>query len=321
MNQKNNQKIIMITKVLKNILALLVFFFAIGEINAQQQLLQSQYMFNGLVINPAYAGSHEAISVTGTFRSQWAGFEGAPTSQALSGHMPIARKRIALGATLFRETMGPQSQTGINLAYAYRIPLRDGVLSMGLQAGAMNMRDNGNYNLFNPNDPNFSNTSISAFMPSFGAGLYYSSSNLVLGFSIPNLAVFNQGVGENAVASIEEIRHYIFNTGYILDLNSDLKFKPGMLLRYKEGQGLEVDLNASLIINQTFWFGASYRHENSLNFMTQLQITSQLQFGYAYDLITNNNLSNASNGSHEIMLNYRFRLGGSGDLPVTPNLF
>jgi len=301
--------------------ALMVLGYSL-TVNAQQQILQSQYMFNGLAINPAYAGSHESLSLTSLYRTQWAGFqEGAPTSFSFSGHMPINRTRIALGAMAFSESLGDKNQQGIQLAYAYRIPLDDGILSMGLQAGVINTTLNRNYNLFHPDDPNFPTGEISAFMPTFGAGLYYSSDNLVLGFSIPNLGIYNNGTNAEEVVSIEEIRHYMFSAGYIVDLNNDLKLKPTLLARYREGQGIEFDVNTTLVINETFWFGASYRHLNSLNFLTQVQLTNQLQFGYAYDLPINSGLSLVSSGNHEIMINYRFKIFSAGEAAPSPGFF
>ena len=294
----------------------------VWKAQAQQQILQSQYMFNGLAINPAYAGSHESLSLTSLYRTQWAGFkEGAPNSFSFSGHMPINRTRIAVGAMLFNESLGDKNQQGVQLAYAYRIPLSDGILSMGLQAGVLNTRLNRSYNLFNPNDPNFPEGEISAFMPTFGAGLYYSSDNLVLGFSIPNLGIYNNGNDAEEVVSIEEVRHYMFSAGYIVDLNNDLKLKPSLLARYREGQGVEFDFNTTLVVNETFWFGASYRHLNSLNFLTQIQLTNQLQLGYAYDLPINSGLSLVSSGTHEIMINYRFRIFSAGDSAPSPGFF
>ncbi|MBT32299.1 MAG: hypothetical protein CMO01_21765 [Thalassobius sp.] len=305
-------------------LIVLVFLITSGylKVSAQQQILQTQYMFNGLSINPAYAGSHEALSLTALYRSQWAGYsEGAPYSYSLSGHMPINRTRIAIGAMAFNESLGEKQEMGFQMAYAYRIPLSDGILSMGLQAGVINAKLNANYYLFNPDDPNFPTGEISSFMPTFGAGLYYSSDNLVLGFSIPNLGIYNNGEGENQVVSIEEIRHYIFSAGYIFDLNSDLKLKPSLLTRYKEGQGVELDLNTTLVINETFWLGASYRHLNSINFLSQIQLTNQLQFGYSYDFPINSEIHQVSSGSHEIMLNYRFRIFSGGDSAPSPGFF
>ena len=302
----------------------LVFLISVSylKVSAQQQILQTQYMFNGLAINPAYAGSHEGLSLTALYRTQWAGYnEGAPNSYSFSGHMPINRTRIAIGAMAFNESLGDKQQMGFQMDYAYRIPLSDGVLSMGLQAGVINAKLNSSYNLFHPDDPNFPTGEISAFMPTFGAGLYYSSDNLVLGFSIPNLGVYNNGDGAEQVVTIEEIRHYIFSAGYIVDLNEDLKLKPSLLARYKEGQGVELDLNTTLVINETFWFGASYRHLNSINFLSQIQLTNQLQFGYSYDYSTNSEIHQVSSGSHEIMLNYRFRIFGSGDSAPSPGFF
>jgi type IX secretion system PorP/SprF family membrane protein len=298
-----------------------VFLLLCLSASAQQQLLYSQYMFNGLVINPAYAGSHEALSMTAMYRSQWAGLDGAPTSQAVSGHMPVTRKRIALGGTIYRESVDFTDQIGVQLAYAYKIPLRDGNLSLGLQGGFLNTRrDFSKIFLRHEQDPSFPLGVISAFMPSFGAGLYYSSDVFFLGASVPQLAVFNRGRGMNQVVDVQEIRQFIFNTGYIVDLNNDVKFKPGLLVRVTDGIPIEFDINTTLVINETFWFGLSYRHNTSLNFMTQLQVTKQLQVGYGYDLSTNK-LRTVSSGSHEVMVNYRLRPLRGPDVPVVPTFF
>ncbi|MDW7691519.1 type IX secretion system membrane protein PorP/SprF [Flammeovirgaceae bacterium SG7u.111] len=300
-------------KLIKNLLSLLAFLTITNLAFGQQQLIYSQYMFNGLVINPAYAGTHEALSVTGTYRHQWAGFEGAPNSQTISAHSPIPRKRIALGMTIFNENVAFTKQLGMQLAYAYRIPLKDGILSLGIQGGFLDYReDHSQLNLFNPNDPNFTGEDVKVFMPSFGTGLYYLSNKFFLGFSIPQLAIYNNN---DEAVDIKQVRQYLLTAGYIMDINNDIKFQPSVLIRGREGEPMSFDINGTLIFNEVFRFGLSYRHNTSLNFLTQLQITNKLQMGYAYDLSTNN-IGEVSSGSHEIMLNYRFDiLRGIGNIP------
>jgi len=305
-----------ITGVLVNILLLWA-----SSASAQQQLIYSQYMFNGFAFNPAFAGSHEALSITAAHRSQGAGAEGLPSFQSLSGHMPVEGKRVALGASLFRESFDIVEQIGLQMAYAYRLPLRDGVLSLGVQGGFINTtKDFTDLPLWDPEDPEFADGTLAAFMPTFGAGVYYSAETFYFAFSIPQLGAFNRGQGNQEVVDIAEIRQYIFTTGYTANLNNDVKFSPSLLVRVTEGLGVEIDVNANMIVSETFWVGLSYRHNTSLNFITQLQVTDQLRFGYAYDLETTN-LRRVSSGNHEIMLNYRFQLFSGSERKVAPELF
>jgi type IX secretion system PorP/SprF family membrane protein len=206
------------------------------------------------------------------------------------------------------------------LAYAYRIPLNNGIISLGLQAGVLNTRkDYSKLLLRHDGDPNFPQGEISAFMPVFGTGVFYSNDRLFAGLSVPYLGVFNRGNGETQAVDVQEVRHFILNSGYLFDLSPDVMFKPSVVVRVANGSPIEYDLNGSIILKQTYWFGLSYRHQTSLNFMTQLQITQELQMGYSFDLVTGS-LRRATSGSHEIMLNYRIR-SRKGDLPLIPGFF
>jgi len=281
---------------------------ALQPVVAQQQLVNTQYMYNRFLINPAFAGDHGTTSFTGIHRSQWSGLEESPTAQVFSVHAPIEGKRIALGGYLFRESLSVTEHLGAQLAYAYRIPLQAGVLSLGLQGGLINTRkDFSNLLLRHPDDPEFPSEVVSTLMPSFGAGVMYQSNNFFISVSIPQVGVYNRNDGGQEVVDIQEMRHYFFNMGFSANLNPDVRFEPSVMVRVTDGLPIEVDVNATMVVSETFWVGFSYRHNTSLNFISQIQLTDQIRVGYAYDLETNN-LRRVATGNHEIMLNYRLQL-------------
>ena len=274
----------------------------------QQQAMFTQYMFNGLAINPAYAGSQESLSLTALGRQQWTGLDGAPSTQTLSVHSPIKNEKVALGALFVNDKIGVVRQTGFQACYAYRIQMRKGTLSLGLQAGFTSFRSEYS-TLFvqDPNDPYFNSNDINKFLPNFGTGAYYYSERFYLGLSVPQL-VSNSYKREssNALSSVLQVRHYFLTSGYVFDINPSLKLKPSMLLKAVEGAPLALDLNANLLLKEVVWLGLSYRSFQSLSALLELQLTDQFRLGYAYDFATSSRQKGLTFGSHELMLNYRF---------------
>ena len=273
----------------------------VNYLHGQQEGLYTQYMFNGLAINPAYAGSHDALSLTFLGRSQSVGIEGAPNTMTFSAHSPFKNERVALGLQLFRDKFGVTDQKSALVSYAYRLTVHNGKIAFGLQAGINNYRVEYSKLLVNqPGDPNF-NGDINTSDPSFGAGVYYTTASFFLGLSMPQML--------NATGSIEEITKsnpIIFTGGYIFFINEWLKFKPNILFRVVNNRPVELNLNGSILLDDVVWLGISYRPNNSLSGLLEVQLTDQIRLGYAYDA-TLNELSAADSGSHEIMLNYVFR--------------
>ncbi|AHM58854.1 membrane protein [Flammeovirgaceae bacterium 311] len=272
-----------------------------ASLQAQQQALFTQYMFNGLAINPAYAGSHESMSITALARKQWLGIDGAPGTQTFAVHTPIPNEKIGLGLLLTHDHIGPVHQYSLKFAYAYRIPVGPGKLSMGLQGGVVNYNSKFSELYLGPNvqDPSFS-ADVNQFMYDFGTGLYYATDKFYLGLSVPQMLAIKTDDNFNPS------KHYFLNTGYLFDLNRSLKLKPNVLFKAVQGAPLEVDLNTNLLIRDVLWVGASYRSFRTISALTELQLTDQLRFGYAYDFPATSDLGSATAGSHEIMLNYRF---------------
>ena len=276
---------------------------AMPRAQAQQQAMYTQYMFNGLAINPAYAGSQGALNLTALARKQWQGFAGAPSTQTFSAHAPLRDETMGLGLLLTHDEIGVTNQYGAYAVYAYRIKMSRGTLSAGLQAGFNSYRAGFSQVLVREGDDiSFSADDAEAFLPNFGTGLYYNTTRFYAGFSLPMLLTNNYPGSEGQLA--RQYRHWFFTTGYVLDLNADLKLKPNLLVKAVEGAPIEVDINANLLIKELLWVGLSYRSFDAISALIELQATPQFRIGYAYDY-TLTDLQQVNTGSHELMLNYR----------------
>ena len=305
------------TTIMKNIFKIIfaIGLLSAGMANAQQQAMFSQYMFNGLAINPAYAGSQESLSMTALMREQWVGLEGAPSTQTFSAHTNLKKKRIGVGLMVIHDKIGVTDQTGVFASYAYKIPLNKGTLSLGLQGGFTHY--NARFSEVSLTDPTFQTGDISEFHPNFGAGVYYSTDRFYAGISAPQLVQTNYDK-DNQASKAKILRHYFIQTGYVFDLNQNLKLKPNLLIKMVEGAPVEFDLNANLFIHDLIGLGVSWRSMDAIVMLLQIQITEKLQFGYAYDFGTTD-LRQAHSGSHEFYLNYRLSFSKSKIL--TPRYF
>lgn len=276
---------------------------------AQQRPVYSQYMFNGLALNPAYAGSQKQFTATAVYRDQWVNFDGAPTTKTFSAHSGFAKKKIGLGFMVASEEIGVHKDLSLYAYYSYKIVMRKGVLSMGLQAGFNNLQsDFGKLTLEDPSDI-FLSTNLQKFNPNFGTGLFYSTDRAYIGLSVPyivNNKVVNTKV-DDYESLAREARYYFLTAGKVFDLSHRLKVKPSALLRAQEGAPLGIDLNANLIIDDIVNLGGSYRSGDSMIFLFELKLNENFRFGYAYDYVTSD-LGAYTNGSHEIMLNYSINL-------------
>jgi len=282
----------------------------------QQQVMFTQYMFNGLALNPAYAGSQETISISALAREQWTGIDGAPSTQTLSVHSPAFNKRMGLGLLVLRDKIGVTEQTGVAASYSYNLPFENGgKLALGLQAGFTSY--NARFTEVSDTNPAFAND-VKTFDPNFGFGAYYYTDRFYAGLSVPQLkqSIFDK---DNDDSDSRLVRHYFATAGYVMDLNHSLKLKPNILIKAVEGAPVEIDLNANLLIKEVIWVGLSWRSFDSIDALFQLQVTDRLQIGYAYDFATTTDLRRVNGGSHEIMLNYRFTFNKSRI--ITPRYF
>lgn len=289
------------------LLSLLLWTGLAGTGRAQQDPLYSQYMFNTLAFNPAYAGSADVFTIMALSRHQWVGFEGAPSTQTLTFHSPLPGQSLGLGFSAMNDRVGPVRQTGAFVDFAYRIRTgADTRLAFGLKGGA---------NLFQADlaslptvlpDPSLTNIQ-STILPNFGFGLFWHSSRYYVGLSAPKLL-------ENEISSTDgtvmttssEARHYFLIGGYVLDLGPDMKFKPSFMVRAVEGAPLSADINANFLLRERIWFGAMYRLGNAFGVMGQYQIDDQLRVGYAFDMTTTR-IGAYNAGTHELMIGYDLR--------------
>ena len=286
---------------------LLLAFFGQSSL-AQQQVMFTQYMFNGMALNPAYAGSHDNITATFLAREQWVGLEGAPASQTFTIHSPINSSGSAnLGALFIHDKIGVTNQTTAYLAFAYRIRFEGSArLAFGLQGGLSNY--NSRFSQISNIDPVFANGDVNINRPNFGAGLYFNTDRFFAGVSVPQIIRSSLDVNNSDSDSRLE-RHYFGYMGYVIDLSQDLKFKPNLLIKYVENAPVEFDINANFLIKEIFWAGLSYRSFDSFDAIFQIELSKQLQFGYSYDFATTTDLRRVNSGSHEIMLQYKLVFG------------
>ncbi len=279
---------------------------------AQQSSLYTMYMWNQLILNPAYAGSRDAVATSLVSRHQWVGLDGAPSTQVLSIHSPLPNENMGLGLTVENDRLGPTNNTGIWGDFSYTIQATEKAkLSFGLRAGVAifqaNLRD---LNNIDPNDQSFNNNVSNRMLPNFGFGAYYRSDRGYLGVAAPTilepeLNTFNlQNTNRRGVDN----RHYYLLAGYVFNLSADsggVMFKPSTVVRLVEGAPVSFDVSAMFLISQKFWIGGAYRYQDSFAGILSMNITDHLQVGYAYDFGTSR-LNSYHNGSHEIMIAYDF---------------
>ncbi|MEQ9306026.1 MAG: type IX secretion system membrane protein PorP/SprF [Marinoscillum sp.] len=300
-----------ITKSALSFLFALISYFSYG----QQQAMYTQYMFNGLAINPAYAGSHESISFTAISRFQWLGIDGAPETHTASVHSPVPGKNIGIGLVFSNDQIGVTSHNSVYLSYSYKIQMRALNISMGLQGGFNDFTND--YQALGVNDPNLQGT-FRRFRPNFGIGVFVSSDRFYAGVSVPTALKRKMYYGEQGGVAITELPHLYITSGVVLELNPLIKFKPSILVKSVVGAPMEIDVNANLILDDRVWVGLSYRSFDAVSALLDFQINPQLRIGYAYDF-TVSELNQATTGSHEIMINYR--LVTAKNKIVTPRYF
>ena len=293
--------------------ALLVFgLVSVAGAYAQQQPLSTMYMWNQLILNPAYAGSRDAITASAVWREQWVGLEGAPSTQVISLHSPLPGDKIGLGLTVENDNIGPSNNTGVWGDFAYRIQMSEkSKLSFGLRAGfgvyQASLRDLDNIDV---NDPVFNKNVENNFLPNFGFGAYYYGDRGYVGISSPTLIEGELNSGRNPSGKAQDLdkRHYYLMGGYVFSLSQDstgVMFKPSTVIRMVEGAPVSFDISANFLIKQKLWLGAAYRYQDAVAAIVSFQFTEHLQAGYSYDFGTSS-LRSYHHGSHEIMLTYDF---------------
>lgn len=294
---------------MKYTLAVMMLFCCSLSLKAQQDAMYTQYMFNMMGVNPAYAGSRGVLSATALHRRQWVGIDGAPETSTISFDMSTRDNKVGLGIQAFNDKIGITRTTGFYTSYAYRIHFNENrALAIGLQGGISNYKaDLTKVDLTDDDDIAFSQN-VNVILPSFGAGVYYNSDRFYAGFSIPNLVksyLRKDVIYYRADVIAKKYLHFFFIAGYVFDLNDDLKLKPSTLVKVVRGAPVQLDANLNLWIKDVVSVGGSYRTGDAVSGLLEVQITDQLRIGYAYDHPISK-LVKYNQGTHEIMLRYEF---------------
>lgn len=290
---------------------IVIMILDIEQVKAQTEPMYSQYMFNMLGVNPAYAGNREALSFNFFQRNQWNGIKGAPKTTSISLDQAIKYGKIGWGVQVYDDRLGVEAATGFNGMLSTRIQVsKKGILSGGLSFGLMNYRINLNdvKNRNNPNDPSFISTNNpSTWKPSLGMGIYYNTDRFYASISTPSILKSRLASYEDFNSSMVKSNafHLFANTGYVFNINEDLKLKPSTMVKMVSGAPIEADINMNLWLKDLIGIGGSYRTGDAFVGMVELQATSNLRFGYAYD-VPFNPLKYFAKGSNELILRYEF---------------
>jgi len=286
-------------------LYIITFLFGLilfQEVNAQQDPQYTQYMYNMNVVNPAYAGSKESLSVTALYRNQWSGISDNPVTFTLSAHTPVGEK-VGLGLSAIKDELGPVSETNVYADFSYTLDLGNTFkLALGVKGG-VTFHDVGlvDLDLQDPNDPFFSEN-INNTYPNIGAGLFLYSDNFYLGASVPNM-LESVHLDENGLKYGSEIQHYFVTAGYVFQASENVKIKPsGMVKTYFDGP-ISFDANLNALFYEKFEIGASYRLDDSFSGLVGFQVTPNIRVGYAYDHVTSD-LKSVGSASHEVILTF-----------------
>jgi type IX secretion system PorP/SprF family membrane protein len=294
-------------KHIKVLMLLAVMLFAYLKSIAQTEPMYSQYMFNMLGVNPAYAGSREASSFNFFQRSQWIKLQGAPQTTSFSFDQSILNKRAGWGIQFYDDKIGVEKADGINIMGSTRIQVSEnGILSGGLSLGLMNYRiDLMNVTgRFTPNDPAFY-SNLNKWTPSLGLGIYYNTDNFYAGVSIPNILKSRLTAFDLIRSGLQKVnqKHIFLTTGIVIPINEDLKLKPSTMIKMVEGAPIEADFNTNIWLRDIIGVGVSYRTGDAVIGMAEIQANQNLRFGYAYDM-TISPLKFYNTGTHEIMIRY-----------------
>jgi type IX secretion system PorP/SprF family membrane protein len=283
-----------------------VMFFT-NDLLAQQDAQYTQYMYNTVSVNPAYAGSRGHLSVAALHRSQWVGLDGAPVTQTINLHSPVGYNGVGRGTSIVNDKIGPTSETYFDIDFSFTVQTSDvGRLSFGLKASAhlLDIRFS-ELNQFAP-DQTLEQDIDNKFSPNLGAGIYFHTDNFYVGLSVPRFLQTSH-FDESSLSTAQEQMNFYFITGYVFEMNPLLKFKPTVLAKVVEGAPLQIDLSANFMLNDKFILGAAYRWDAAISGMVGFQLNESFLIGMAYDKeITELGNATFNNGSFEVILRYDF---------------
>lgn len=317
---------------MKKLFTLAILSMLAWSLMAQQDDQFTQFMYYKQGLNPGAAGSLPGLAFTGIVRSQWLGFEGAPETQGLSFSLPVLNNRVGVGANIVRQTIGVTENFTLEGAYAYRIRVPRGHLSLGLMASVRLIRTD--YTQVEGTQPISQDNAIpvglqSKYVPNFGAGIYYEAPHFYLGASIPRLLTSNIDLADAAGTISREVPHFYLMGGVLLNVGDNVKIQPQVLFKYVSSAPFDADANINLIFADRVTTGVSYRLGGSSRsgvgesaaFLLGIQLSEKLNFGLSYD-ITMSELRRYNNGTVEGVI--RYFVGGKQKEDaevVTPRFF
>lgn len=305
---------------MKKLLILLLCCTGFLELKAQQDPMYTHYMDNTLGINPAYAGSRDALTVTLLHRTQWLNFPGAPTTQTVTAHAPVFNDLFSLGVSVVNDVIGPVRNSSFFVDYAYRVQLTPtSKLAFGLKFGLNAIQaslaniDVEYVGSGSMGDPAFSEDLNGQISPNLGFGVYYTNNKFYLGVSTPRL--FDSNIHSSVDASIyKEQKHYFLIAGNVYPVRDELDFVPTTFVKITKGAPIEADLTGCFVYQNRFNIGAMYRTGDAIGLLTGINLSEQFYIGYSFDWSTVNSTSKYNNGSHEIVLRYDFIFTGKGKI-------
>ena len=292
---------------------IILFICCLSALNtlAQQELQVSQYMFNQLMVNPAYTGTHDYGSASLLYRTQWTTIDAAPISQVASLETPL-KNNIVTGAGLLitNDSHGIIDELSVmaNLSRKFKLNSKNTTLSLAIRGGVSTYSANfNNASFWDENDPIYSSNNLSnELVPKFGFGAYVYDQLWYAGISIPTiLAAGDDKLLVTTSSGNYFEQHFYATGGYIFNLSPILDLRPSALIKYENAAPLEADINVNFLLNKKLWLGLGYRTGDAIIGMVEYNFSNKLRAGYSYDFTTSA-LAAYNNGSHEIMLSFDF---------------
>lgn len=283
-----------------------ISFLLSFSVFGQYSSLQTQYMFNPVALNPAATGSEEVMSAIGSFRAQWVGFEGAPTTESITVHAPLKGMNSSVGAQIYADQIGVDNRTTVNGLYSYRLNMDNASLRFGVSGGVSFIQSSySQLQVFDSGDQEISSNTPVGVQPNFGFGAYYTAEKYFASFSIP--ALLGHRFEDNKFRSFSDVTNYNFllGGGYEFSLKNEMGFKPSVLLKFRANNRVQADFNAVLKLNERFDIGLSYRTEEAVIGMFEAKITNQFYAMYSFGMPIST-LNKYSFGSHELGVKYNF---------------
>ncbi len=304
----------------------LIMLTNVVDTKAQYDAMFTQYMFNEMFINPGYAGSRDALSLTALHRQQWVNFPGRPITTTFSMHGPVLGDKMGVGLSFLNEKIGVLNRNLVYASYAYRLKVgsNGGKLAFGLMGGIHNQVNKfSEVKTTESGDIQLSQNSPNLIAPNFGFGVYYSDKKMYAGLSIPRMiddrVLFDANGGATKIVKMSpEKFHYYLTVGRMFELAANLKLKGQAMIKAVQNAPIEFDLNANFLIKDMVWAGLSYRSNADVSALLGIQLGPQFVFSYSYDYALTK-IQKYSQGSHEIALGYTFAF--KGKKIVTPRYF